>query len=200
MPYHKEDETTFTVTLGGHDTPSTITRAYGEGVFGTALLFDSSDETSVGFYDADNDPSDGYFVAAVVEFDDLSLDDGEIQSIFSKADHGGFALELEGGFFSTTLRFGVRVGDSYHYATKSMSGVDGSHSHIIYGSYDGDGRVRLWFNNSDSGVSTSSSISGGVALNDSPVTVGADPEGTSDTRFHFEGRVQMTMLQKWRDH
>jgi hypothetical protein len=188
------------VMLSGSDMPSTITRAYGEGIFGTSLRFDSSDETSLGFYDADNAPSDGYFVAAVVEFGDLSLDNGEVQSIFSKADGGGFALELTGGLFSTTLRFGVRVGSDYHYATKSMSGVDGSHSHIIYGSYDGSDRVRMWFDNSDSGVSSSSVLSGGVTLNDSPVTVGADPEGTLSTRFHFEGRIQMAMLQRWRDH
>ncbi len=31
-------------------------------------------------------------------------------------------------------------------------------------------------------------------------TVGADPEGSTATRFHFEGRIQMATLQRWRDH
>ena len=89
---------------------------------------------------------------------------------------------------------------TYHYADISVGGLDTNHAHFIMGSYDGAGRVRLWVNNSDSGVDESAVLSGGVTTNDVPAMLGADPQGLTGTRYHFTGRVQMAMLQTWRDH
>jgi hypothetical protein len=98
------------------------------------------------------------------------------------------------------LRFGVYVDGEYHYATRDIDDLDTDLSHFIVGAYDGNGRVRMWVNNSDLWVSESSVISGGVVLNDSPIVLAADPQGATDTRFHHTGRFQMAMVLKWRDH
>jgi hypothetical protein len=100
----------------------------------------------------------------------------------------------------TKLRFGVHVDGEYRYAERTLFGLDTGKSHFIMGAYDGDGRVRLWLNNSDTLVDETGVYSDGVTRNDSPVTLGADPEGAHDTRYYFSGRIQMAMLQKWRDH
>ena len=136
----------------------------------------------------------------IVEFDDVDLARDEVVAIFSKADSGGFALELVGGWFGTYLRFGVHQGGEYSYADVSIGGLDLDHAHFIMGTYDGAGRVRLWVNNSDSGVDESAVLSGGVTTNDVPALLGADPQGLTDVRYHFTGRIQMAMLQTWRDH
>jgi hypothetical protein len=43
-------------------------------------------------------------------------------------------------------------------------------------------------------------LDGGVTLNDSPITLGADPQGWTDTRYHFDGKIQMMSVQRWRNH
>ena len=186
--------------LGALDLPTTASRSSGAGLLGTALLFEADLQTSLPLYDADNDVGEGFLLAATIEFDDLDLSSGETVAILSKADSGAFALELHGEFWSTKLRFGVHIGDEYHYSDVSVSGLDTAQSHFIMASYDGAGRVRLWLNNSDSGVDETAVLAGGVTQNDVPVRLGADPEGSTDTRYHFSGRIQMAMLQKWRDH
>jgi hypothetical protein len=92
------------------------------------------------------------------------------------------------------------VDGEYHWATKEVGGLDTSISHVIIAVYDGNGRARLWVNNSASGVDETAVLEGGVTLNDSPITVGADPQGWSDSRYHFNGKIQTVMVQKWRDH
>ena len=135
-----------------------------------------------------------------MEFDDLDLERDETVAIFSKADSGGFALEVHGGWTGPYLRFGVHIDGEYRYAERTLVGLDTTVSHFIMGAYDGDGRVRLWLNNSDSLVDETAEYDSGVTENDSPVRLGADPEGSTSTRYHFTGRIQMAMLQKWRDH
>ena len=172
----------------------------GDGVhYGTWLDFDLEAEESLSFYDADNLTGEGYFLAAVVSFDRLGGSDWDTQALFSKADSGGFALELdqEG---SDVLRFGVRVDGSYHYATLPISSLNEGRSYFLMAAYDGNGKVRLWVDGSDSGVSESSDLSQGVTANDSPVRMGADPQGSYGARFFFDGRVQMVNLQTWRNH
>ena len=186
------------ITTSEH--PTMTHRSSGSGLYGPSLEFNRALGTSLPLYDADNDPGAGFFLATTVEFDDVDLDNGEKQAIFSKADDGGFALELRGGALTTSLRFSVHIDGSYRYAEKTLVGIDTSKSHFIMAAYDGDGRVRLWLNNSDDWVDESSIYTTGVTENDSPVRLGADPEGSTSTRYHFSGRIQMAMLQKWRDH
>jgi hypothetical protein len=198
--WHRSDDTAEYTALGSASLPATITRVSGSGLYGTALLFDADRSESIAFYDADNDEHSGYFLMTTVEFDDLDLESGEVQAIFSKADAGGFALEIYDSLWGPRLRFGVHVGSRYHYAERSLSGIDSNQAHTIIGAYDGNGRVRMWLNHSDDGVDESDSLTDGVTRNDSPVTLGADPEGTSATRYHFSGRIQTAQLQTWRDH
>jgi hypothetical protein len=143
-------------------------------------------------WDADNAAAGGYLVTAVVNFDDLGS--GTTQAILAKSDAGGFTLEQSG----TQLRFGVNVGGTYAYATAALSGLTGTNSYFIVGAYDGSGAVRIWVNNVEK--TASASISGGVVLNNSPVVIGADPQGSTERRYHFKGKVQQVMVQRWRNH
>lgn len=147
---------------------------------------------SVGTYDADNATDGGFLVTAVVNFDDLSS--GDTAAIVAKSDAGGFALEQAG----TSLRFGVHVGGTYYYATTPLSGLNGTDSYFIVGAYDGSGAVRLWVNNAEKTASVS--VTGGVTANNSPVVIGADPQGATDRRYFFKGKIQQVMVQKWRNH
>ncbi len=200
VEWHRDGPTTETTDLSTYGSPALISSMYGSGLYGPSLLFNASDDTSIGFYDADNDPGNGFLLATTVEFDDIDLDRDDTVAIFSKADAGAFALELHGGLLGTYLRFGVHVDGEYRYAERLLLGLDTDVSHFIMGAYDVDGRVRLWLNNSDSLVDESAIYDDGVTQNDSPVRLGADPEGATSTRYHFSGKIQMAMLQKWRDH
>ncbi len=143
-------------------------------------------------WDADNDTAGGYLVTAVVNFDDLNP--ATTASIIAKSDSGGFALEQDAG----SLRFGVHANGSYHYASVPMTAFNGTDSYFIIGAYDGNGAVRLWVNNAER--TPSIAVTGGVTQNNSPVVIGADPQGATDRRFFFKGKVQQVAVQKWRDH
>ena len=71
---------------------------------------------------------------------------------------------------------------------------------MVMGSFDGNGRIRLWLDGTDSGVTESASITGGVDANDSPIRIGADPEGGTNSRFHFDGQIQLISVHRWRNH
>ncbi|WP_158289988.1 LamG-like jellyroll fold domain-containing protein [Ramlibacter sp. WS9] len=157
---------------------------------GGSMLFTGAQSLTT--WDADNAAGGGFLVTAVVNFDDLT-GSGTL-AIVAKSDSGGFALEQAGA----QLRFGVNVGGTYYYATTPLSGLNGSNSYFIAGAYDGSGAVRLWVNNVEK--TASASVSGGVVMNNSPVVIGADPQGATDRRFFFKGKVQQVMVQKWRDH
>jgi hypothetical protein len=157
---------------------------------GGSLVF--SGDRSIVTWDADNSSGEGFLVSAVVHFDDLTS--GSTAAILAKSDGGGFALEQH----ANQLRFGVYVGGAYHYATAPLSGLNGTSSYFIVGAYDGDGAARLWVNNTEQ--TASASVSGGVGLNNSPVVIGADPQGSIRRRFYFRGKIQQAMLQRWRKH
>jgi hypothetical protein len=167
---------------------------------GGSLVFRGSEALTT--YDADNDASSGYLVTAVVNFDGTSLPPGHTRSIVAKSDGGGFALEMRGVkvlFFSyTVLRFGVYIGGGYKYAYYPMSQVNNTDSYFIIGAYDGEGPVWLWVNN-DEGT-PAGPCKGGVVRNNSPVVVGADPQGAINRRFYFRGKVQQVVVQSWRNH
>jgi hypothetical protein len=157
---------------------------------GGSMVFEGAQ--SVTTWDADNAAAGGFLVTAVVNFDDLTP--AATASIVAKSDAGGFALEQTG----TVLRFGVYVGGTYTYATAPLSAFNGTDSYFIVGAYDGDGAVRLWVNNVER--TASASISGGVGLDNSPVVIGADPQGATNRRFFFKGKIQQVIVQKWRNH
>jgi glycerophosphoryl diester phosphodiesterase len=198
LDYFYDGSSPGSVDLTGSDKPSLVDGA-GRSLVGSALEFDSAAGQSLAFFDGDNDPDEGYFVVAVMQPDVLTGSDWDTQAIVSKADSGGFALELDSSP-SNVLRFGVRVASAYEYATKASSGLSATGLHFVMGAYDGNGKVRLWLDASDSGVSESGDLSGGVIQNDSPIRIGADPEGASGSRFHFDGALQMISVHKWRNH
>ena len=174
----------------------------GEDRFGGSLIFDSDNAQSLTLYDADTLAGQGYFVSALVNFDELDLPDGATRSIIAKSDAGGFALELHNpdGFGRTVLRFGVRIRDDYVYASYPASRLNGTDAFWITGCYDGDGAVRMWINNSDDNVDASGSMNGGVVNNNSPIVIGADPQGAIERRFHLSAKIQRVNIQSWRDH
>ncbi len=167
-----------------------LTPAADEDRVGGSMVFTGSQSLTT--WDADNNANGGYLVSAVLNFDDLNP--ATTASIVAKSDSGGFALEQDGG----KLRFGVHVNGSYYYATAPLSAFNGTQSYFIIGAYDGNGAVRLWVNNRE--YTPSASVGGGVTPNNSPVVIGADPQGQTDRRFFFKGKIQQVMVQKWRDH
>ncbi|WP_298929558.1 LamG-like jellyroll fold domain-containing protein [uncultured Ramlibacter sp.] len=189
--YKRTNTTDHTVASSG-TTPAFEQLAVGsdEDRVGGSMVFAGAQSLTT--YDADNAAAGGFLVTAVVNFDDLTS--GATAAIVAKSDSGGFALEQAG----TLLRFGVQVNGAYTYATAPLSGFDGTSSYFIVGAYDGNGAVRLWVNNVEK--TASASISGGVTANNSPVVIGADPQGATDRRYFFKGKVQQVMVQKWRDH
>jgi len=196
IEYHRTGTETFEAAINSAGLPTLSTLGAGHNRFGTALVFNSSQQQALTLYDADNRPSDGFLVSAVVEFDDLSLNEGETLAILNKADSGAFALELSNPPDGpTVLRFGVFV-NGYHYASYPASLLNGDDNYLIIGSYDGDGSVRLWVNNSSNAVATSSA-SGGVAQNDSPMILGADPQGPTGQTYFFNGKIQQATVLSW---
>ena len=201
ITYQRSNAQSRTLNLGGANQPTVEYLGPGEDRFGGSLIFDSSQEQSLTLYDADTRNGEGYFVSVLVNFDDLSIADGETQSIVAKSDAGGFALELDNpeGLGAAVLRFGVRVGEDYVYATYPKSLLNGTDAYWITGCYDGDGAVRMWVNNSDDDVDASRNVSGGVVNNNSPIVIGADPQGAVNRRFHTSAKIQRINVQSWGD-
>lgn len=180
----------------GTQSPKLAHSPIGEDLFGGYLHYQGSQCTVLS--DFDNGPESGFLVAAVVNFDDLSLAPDETQAIVNKSDDGGFALELHRSGNSTAVaRFGVHVNGDYRYASAPVSAINHTDAYMLIGAYDGSGGVRLWIN--DSGYH-SVTVAGGVTKNDSPVVIGADPQGCCQTRFHFKGKIQSVSVLDWSDY
>lgn len=160
------------------------------GPVGGGLLFQGMH--SITTWNAGNAANGGFLVTASVSFNDLKS--GATAAIIAKSDSGGFTLEQAGPL----LRFGVYVGGNYVYASVPLTTFNEGDSYFITASYDGNGAVRLWANNIER--TASAPIKGGVGLNNSPIVIGADPQGAVDRRYFFNGRVQQVMVQRWHDH
>ena len=185
--------------LATDNAPEIQNHSIGDSFFGSALKFDG--QHSLTFYDADNQNNAGYMISTCVKFDRIKLTDNETQSIFAKSDNGGFFLELHNpsGPAASILRFGVRVGSRYHTASYPVEKLNPNDSFFIIAAYDGDGGVRMWINGSDQGV-TVQQTRGGVVKNNSPVVMGADPQGRVNRRSFFKGTIQQVQLQNWQEH
>ncbi len=200
VPYYTTDATPQSIAVNAAGAPALLFDPPGEDRYGTSFWFHPELSEKLSFYDADNTATGGYFAALVVNFDDLDLIEGETMALLNKADAGSFSFELYrpvGG--ATVLRFGVHVSGAYQYATYAASNFNDTDSYLLIGAYDGNGSVRLWVNNAEVGT-PAGPFTAGVTQNQSPVTLGADPQGAVDTRFYFNGKIQMAMLQTWADH
>ena len=87
----------------------------------------------------------------------------------------------------------------YLYGSVPASLLNTTDSFLLTGAYDGDGGVWLWVNHSSENL-TKDQAFGGVGLNNSPVLLGADPQGVGSSRFHFSGKVQQVQVQAWGAH
>ncbi len=147
---------------------------------------------SVTTWQADNDTNGGFLVSAGVNFDDLTS--GATAAILAKSDAGGFALEQAG----TLLRGGVYVNGGYQYATarcpRSMARIRTSSSAPMTATARCGSGSTTW------SAPPSVSVTGGVGLNTSLIVIGADPQGATDRRYFFKGKVQQVMVQRWRNH
>ena len=198
LQYNYDGTLSSTISLSGSSAPTLSSSSSGI-LTGSYLDFNASNGESLAFHDGDADAGEGYFVVALFRTDAPGGTSEDTQAIVSKADAGGFAVEID-QTPTPVLRYGVRVDGSYEYATRSRSALSTNELHMMMGSFDGNGRVRLWLDASDSGVTNSGVLTAGVDNNNAPIRIGADPEGSSATRFHFDGQIQMISVHKWRNH
>ncbi len=171
----------------------------GEDRFGGSLILERSEEHSIGFGDLENHSGKGILVSMVVNFDELSIADGSTRCLLAKTDNSGYGLEIhnpEGWWTAPVLRFVVHVNGQYRYAVRAIYDLEGSGSYHIVAAYDGSGKVRLRINGSAKSVN-SDTATGGITRNNSPLVLGADPQGSSDSRHHFSGKIQHVQVQRW---
>ncbi len=204
VKWYRGNTTAYDALVGGAGQPTLETLPVGQDRFGTSLVFAAAQKQSIPLYDADNDPTTGYFVAAVVNFDQTIPADGDTSVLLGKADSGSFSLELfnpaGNGDTDAVLRFGVHVTDSYRYATYPAGQLNGTQSYFVTAAFDGEGGTWLWVNNDSSASTSAAAVTGGATQNDSTMLLGADPQGTATPRFFFSGRIQMALVQKWANH
>lgn len=205
VTWMKTNATPITAAVGSTGRPTLTSYATGSSLFGTALSFDAASQQYLPFYNgANNDPTGGFLVSAVVKFDSLAPASGTTAVILGKADSGAFSLELYQPSAGTgVLRFGVHVGGSYSYATIPTSALDTTSSYLLTGAYDGDGSVWLWVNDSAAQATQGGPVTGGVTVNASRVLLGADPQDGAtpvSQQYYFSGKVQMALVQKWAGH
>jgi hypothetical protein len=190
--------------LNSAGAPSGVSQLGGMPFFGTVLDFDAAAKQSLNFMDADNNINNGYMVTAAVKFDQPIPADGQTSVILGKADGAGFSLEVRNpngsGASNAILRFGVHVSGSYRYATYPADKLKNDRSYLITGAYDGKGSVWIWIDNSDAGTTKAGPYTADVTRNNSPVLLGADPQGNGPPRYFFDGQIQLVVLQDWANH
>ena len=192
--YYRTGTAQYSATVNGTNQPYKLYDGTGEDRYGVSLVFRGSPSNDhIKTYDGDNSASNGFFVSAVVNFDELSST-SNTRVLVGKADNSGFSLEMKSG----KIRFGVHVNGSYRYANYNLSNFNGTDSYCIIGCYDGNGAVRLWVNNIHRG--NTGAYSGGVKTNNSPIVLGADPQGSSNTRFYGKFKLQRVQVLNWRNH
>lgn len=193
IKYKRRNMASYFLSVNGSGNPKKIYDGAGEDRFGVSLQFNKSAKEYVSTYDADNSPGKGYLVSAVVNFDELSSTSAT-RVILGKADNASFTLEMKSG----KLRFGVKVNGSYRYAYCSLGEFNLTDSYILTGAYDGNGGVYLWVDNVKRG--SGGSYVGGVEQNNSPIIIGADPQGSTNTRYHSSCKIQRVQVLDWGDH
>ena len=164
----------------------------------TMLDFNPAENDAVPLYDAD--PSTqmrGYLVSAVVTFNNLTLADGQQQMIVAKTDSGGFGLSIKGTAATTRLSYSsfLECDNDYDDAEVDIGNLDINRLHWLVGSYSTeDHYFRLWID----GVQVAKrSRSCYMGLNDSPIVLGADPQGTGATRWSFDGAINTAKVLDW---
>ncbi|MCW8093441.1 hypothetical protein [Alteromonas sp. ASW11-130] len=156
-----------------------------------------------------NTAGNGFLVSAYVNFDKLSNFSEGVMALVSKAESGGFALELANSGGKNIIRFGVRVNGKYRYKTYDIAStglgglnqrINGSDGYFIVGAYDGDGGLYLWIDNKRD--NSLSQYAGGVESSNVNIFIGADPQPSAsrDTRFFFDGLIQHVSVIDWGHH
>lgn len=200
LTYFRHGSTPHAIALGSTTSPSLAAKNTGAAFFGTIASFDNANLEHLSFYDADQSSAHGYLVNVLVQFNNLSIPDGATWAIVNKSDSASFAMELHNpsGSAGTELRYGVHVDGAYRYVTYDASQLSTDRSYYVTGAYDGNGGVRMYINSAQ--IAAGGSFTSGVTQNNSPVVLAADPQGSSDTRFHANINVQMLSVQDWWNH
>ncbi|UJR82562.1 hypothetical protein [Sandaracinus amylolyticus] len=201
IPWYRADTTAQSLAVGRAGAPLLRIGASTDALVFGHLVFESSATRAAPLYDADARAGEGVLLATVVRFARTTIADGTTMSVIAKSDTGAWALELfdAAGEPATVLRFGVYVGGGYQYATVPATALTTTRAHFVTCAYDGDGGVRMWIDDDDTAV-TVVSTTGEIANNDVPATLGADPQADGTTRFHFDGAIQMALMQAWGPH
>ncbi len=165
---------------------------------GASLGFVAAESRSLPLANVGGEFGAGVLVAALVHFGDLSPGDGATMTLLGKANAGEYSLELfdPAGAGGAVLRFGVHVGEGYHYASLPVSALEPDRAAWIIGAYDGDGAVRLMVDHSDAGTTTVD-VTGGITPNDAVLQLGADPQDPDVPRYFFDGAIQTALVQAW---
>jgi glycerophosphoryl diester phosphodiesterase len=189
---------THTAELDVDARPLARTGDAGDSLEGGFLGFVAGEGRSLPFADVSTDAGTGVLLAVLVRFDTLALPDGTTMSVLGKANAGEYALELfePAGVGGTVLRFGVHVGDGYHYASLAAGQLGADRAVWVVGAYDGDGGVHLLVDHDLHAVSPET-ISGGITPNDAVLQLGADPQDPDPPRFFFDGEIQTAIVQAW---
>lgn len=200
LSYYRTSSTPSTFPVNGSGQPRLVVSAADGPLFGGRLTFDGSTQWA-STYDADARPGEGVFLATLVRFGSTAIADGATSSVVAKTEVGAWGLELynPSGSAPTVLRFAVRVGDAYQYASIPTSFLSTARAYFITCAYDGDGGVRMWIDNDDANV-TIAMASGGIVNNDVPILIGADPQPGGNARYFFQGEIQLVLVQAWGDH
>ncbi len=197
--YYRTNATPFSFGVNGAGQPLYAIGMGDAPLFGGRLRFDRA--RSAATWDADARAGEGVLLATVVRFGTNAIADGDTMSVIAKTESGAWGLELynPAGAAPTVLRFVVFVGGAYREASVPASALSTSRSHFITCAYDGDGGVRMWIDNVDTGV-TIVTVTGGISNNDVPITLGADPQPGGAVRSFFDGEIQMALVQAWGNH
>ncbi|MCE7937906.1 hypothetical protein DCC79_04315 [bacterium] len=187
-------------------------------LFGPWLRYPPDGRRALTLSDVDARPNEGFLVSAVVHFGGAlsSMAPGQTKAIVNKSENAGFALELyRPAVGAAVVRFGVRQAGGSNYtihsypiggagsgqgpcAARFTAPLHDDETYRLTGAYDGAGGVFLFIDNRCPDVARPS-ITGGVAPNDVPIMVGADPPPAA-ARFFFDGYVQSVDVQWWGNH
>ena len=196
LPYLGTDGDNLSLAVNGDRQPLLRVGGDDDPLPGGRLVFDPAATRAGPLHDADTLPGGGVLVVLSVRLAETELPDDSIMTLVAKSDHSGWALDLENpeGADPTVMRFSVHAGGEYHYTTVPATRLSTTRAHLIIGAYDGDGEVSLWIDQDATGVAAVVA-SGGMATNDVPVLLGADPG--SQYRYFFDGEINLALGQAW---
>ena len=165
------------------------------------LTFNAVEGDAVPFYDARPSTNKrGYLVSVALKFASIPLAQDGTQMIVAKTDTGGFGLSVVQSGGSTNLRYTTYLAcdNDYDIVSYNIDALDPNALHWLIGSYsyeDYEG-FRLWIDGVEVATRRRSCY---IGNNSSPVVLGADPNGWTSTRYHFDGMIKQVKVIDWEE-